>query len=188
MVSAAPITSDDFTSLSNWTTVGGVSLDNTIGSPAAPSARIAFTGAAANAWMLLASPVNQVCFSTNVNVASATTDFDLFRLRTAANGAVIKVFRTAAGALGIRNDSGGTSTTSATQLGTGWHNVELCGTVGAATTWTLYRDGAVVVNNWAANTGTTAVGRVQIGDTATAKTFTANYDHVVVDQAPCDEG
>ena len=70
-------------------------------------------------------------------------------------------------------------------LGTGWHNVELCGTVGTNTTWDLFRDGVEIVTDWVANTGTTAVGRIQIGDTA-AKTFTANFDHVVLDEAPGD--
>ncbi|MGE0141486.1 MAG: hypothetical protein AB7R77_27120 [Ilumatobacteraceae bacterium] len=187
VVSAAPITSDDFTSgnLASWVNVTRVTIDNTSGSPAAPSVRATASAQSAYAALNLAAPVNQVCFSTNVNVASGT-DFDLFRLRTATNGAIVKAFL-AGGRLGIRSDFGSTSTTSGTQLGTGWHNVELCGTVGASSTWTLYRDGAVVINNWGANTGTVGVGRVQIGDTA-AKTFTANYDHVVVDQAPGDEG
>ena len=39
------------------------------------------------------------------------------------------------------------------------------------------------LNAWQADTGTTPVGRIQIGDTA-AKTFTANFDHVVVDWPP----
>ena len=136
--------------------------------------------------MNLATPVSEVCFSTNVNVASGS-NFDLFRLRTATNGPIIKAFLAANGTLGLRNDFGSTTRGTTTGLGTGWHNLELCGTVGAATTWDLYRDGVVVVNDWQANTGTTAIGRVQIGDTA-AKTFTANFDHVVVDQAPGDEG
>ena len=64
-------------------------------------------------------------------------------------------------------------------LGTGWHNVELCGTVGAATSWTLYRDG-VLINTWQTNTGTDPIGRVQLGRHV-GKTFTANFDHFVVD-------
>ena len=65
-------------------------------------------------------------------------------------------------------------------LGSGWHHLELCGTVGAAGAWDLYRDGVRIVNGWVANTGTTPIGRIQIGDTA-AKTFTINWDDVVLD-------
>jgi hypothetical protein len=40
-----------------------------------------------------------------------------------------------------------------------------------------------IVNAWTADTGTTPVGRVQIGDT-NAKTWTINFDHVRLDQLP----
>ena len=69
------------------------------------------------------------------------------------------------------------------KLGTGWHNIELCGAVGSTSTWDLYRDGVKIVNAWTADTGTTAVGRLQLGDTG-AKTWTINYDHVLVDLQP----
>ena len=38
------------------------------------------------------------------------------------------------------------------------------------------------MTNWVADTGTTAIGRIQIGDTA-AKTFTVNFDNVRMDTA-----
>ncbi len=43
------------------------------------------------------------------------------------------------------------------------------------------------MNDWVANTGTAAVNRIQIGDTA-AKTFTLNFDHVRVDLVPGEGG
>ena len=55
--------------------------------------------------------------------------------------------------------------------------------MGAAGTWDLYRDGTKIVNAFAANTGTTPVGLIQIGDNA-ARTMTVNFDHVRVDQVP----
>ena len=64
-----------------------------------------------------------------------------------------------------------------------WHTIELCGTVGNASQWTLYLDGSAIVTNWTADTGTTPVGRIQIGDTA-AKTWTVNFDDVRLDQQP----
>jgi hypothetical protein len=121
------------------------------------------------------------CTSLSVNV-SAGNGIDLFRLRTAANGAIIKVVMLATGNLQIRSDFGSTTINSGVALGTGWHTVELCGTVGSNTTWDLYRDGVRIVNAWAANTGTTAIGRIQIGDVV-AKTFTVNYDNVRMETA-----
>ena len=122
--------------------------------------------------------------SMAVNVTTqGGTAIDLLRLRTAANGPVAKVFLNAsrhpARALGrVRHPA-----SSSTAIGTGWHELELCGTVGAAGTWDLYRDGSKIVNALAANTGTTPVGMIQIGDNV-ARTMTLNFDHVRVDQSP----
>jgi hypothetical protein len=122
--------------------------------------------------------MSQACVRVNINLASGS-GIDLFRLRTAANGAVIKVLVAANGTLGMRNDINPATRATTIALGSGWHNVELCGTVGAAGTWLLYRDG-VLIDSWTTNTGTTPVGLVQLGYTSAA-TFTANYDHFVVD-------
>ena len=181
---APPIFTDDFSSgdFVNWTSNTRLTIDNATGSPAAPSARAQVTNQSASAYKDLASPVMTACTSLNVNVI-AGSNIDLFRLRTAANGALIKVLVATNGTLQIRSDFAGTSFSSGVQMGTGFHSVELCGTVGTNTTWDLYRDGVKIVNAWATNTGTTGIGRVQIGDTA-AKTFTVNYDNVRMDMAP----
>ena len=97
-----------------------------------------------------------------------------------------KVYLNASGTLLVRSDVAGTQQSSSTAIGTGWHELELCGTVGAAGTWDLYRDGTKIVNAFAANTGTTPVGLIQIGDNA-ARTMTVNFDHVRVDQSPGGE-
>ena len=52
-----------------------------------------------------------------------------------------------------------------------------------ATTWSLYLNGTLRGTPWQANTGTTGIGRIQLGDTA-AKTWAINFDDVVLDQTP----
>jgi hypothetical protein len=89
----------------------------------------------------------------------------------------------ASGVLAIRSDVSGVTRTSTTMLGTGWHQLEMCGSVGAATAWTVYRDGVAIISNWVTGTGTTPIGRINVGDT-TAKTWVANFDSVVLDRAP----
>jgi len=89
----------------------------------------------------------------------------------------------AGGILYVRSDVAGTQVWSGVGLGAGWHSIEVCGTVGTSSTWDLYRDGVKVVNGWTANTGTTPVGRVEIGN-AQAVTATVNFDDLVVDEAP----
>ena len=107
----------------------------------------------------------------------------LFRLRTAADGAIVRVFLNPTGQLAFRSDVSGVQRSSGVALGSGWHQVRLCGTVGGAGSWTLSRDGTPVLAGWTANTGTTAVGRVDIGSSS-AKTFTANFDDVLVERLP----
>jgi PKD repeat protein len=186
--SATPIFSDDFSSanFSNWTSVTRLTIDNGGGSPASPSARAEVTAQSAFAYRQLGSTFSQLCMSENVNVASGS-NIVLLRLRTAADGAILRVFVTSAGALAMRSDVAGTQRVSGVALGSGWHNVEICGSIGTSSTWDLYRDGVRIVNAWQVSTGTTPVGRIMIGDNA-AKTFTANFDHVVLDQAVGDEG
>ncbi len=183
---ATAIFADDFTggNFSNWTSATRLTIDAGTGSPAAPSARAQVTAQSAFATKLLTGTFSQVCMSMSVNVTTqGGTAIDLLRLRTAANGPVAKVYLNASGTLLVRSDVAGTQQSSSTAIGTGWHELELCGTVGAAGTWDLYRDGTRIVNAWAANTGTTPVGLIQIGDNA-ARTMTVNFDHVRVDQSP----
>ncbi len=127
------------------------------------------------------------CVSANVNVASGTGDRPVpaaFGRQRAGHQGLRPRERDAAAPLGLRRHHAqlrrrrwapaGTRSSSAARSGSN-------------TTWDLIRDGVVIVNDWAANTGTAAVTRVQIGDTA-AKTFTVNFDHVRVDLVPGEGG
>jgi arylsulfatase A-like enzyme len=189
---ADPIFADDFSSggFANWTGMTRLTIDNTTGGVAAPSARAQVTGQSAWAFKTLSPTRPSLCVSMNLNLASVTgTAVVLLRLRTASNGPVTRVFASpagvdrAAGLLWVKSDVSGTQVSSGAILGTGWHSIELCGTVGTNSTWDLYRDGVKIVNAWPANTGTTPIGRIEIGD-ATAKTFTINFDDVLLDLAP----
>jgi N-acetylneuraminic acid mutarotase len=184
-VQAAPtsIFADDFSSggFSNWTAVTRLTIDPTLGGVAPPSARAQVSNLAAWAFKTLPGTYGSVCMSERVNATSLAGYRALLRLRTAANGPVSRVWVNAAGMLWVKSDVSGAQISSGVVLGSGWHTIELCGTVGTAGTWSLYRDGVRFVNNWVANTGTTPIGRIEIGDAA-AGTYTVNFDDVVVDQ------
>jgi alpha-tubulin suppressor-like RCC1 family protein len=181
------IFADGFSSgnFSLWTSVTGLTIDPASGNPTAPSARAQVSAASAFAARNLGGTYGSVCMSVRVNATSLGTQvLTLLRLRTAANGNVMRVYTDTSGVLFVKSDVSGTQKWSGVALGTGaWHTLELCGTVGASAPWDLYRDGTRIVSAWVANTGTTPVGRIEIGD-ASAKTFTANFDDVVVDQTP----
>ena len=190
-VQAAPppppsIFADDFSSggFANWSGAIGLSVDATSGGVAPPSARAQVNVAPAWAYRVLDATFPSLCMSANINVTSQGGTFvALLRLRTAANGFIVRVFLNPSGVLWVKSDVSGLQMSSGTQIGPGWHAIELCGTVGAAGTWSLYRDGTRIINEWAANTGSTPIGRIEIGDTL-ARTLTVNFDDVVVDLVP----
>jgi hypothetical protein len=178
----AGIFADDFSAgFTNWSGSTGLSIDNGQGGLAPPSARAQTNASPAWAFRTLGTSVSSACMSMNVNVSSIGSPYvALLRLRTAANGNIVRVFMTGAGVLWVKSDVSGQQISSSTAIGSGWHQVELCGGSG---TWSLYRDGIPIVTNWSANTGTAPIGRIEIGDTL-GRTFTINFDDVVVDQVP----
>ena len=85
---------------------GNLVIDPTRGQPAA-SARGAVTNAKAMGSRVLPSTYGSLCMSTAVNVQSLGTNTDLFRMRTATNGAVAKVYVATNRRLSIRSDVSG---------------------------------------------------------------------------------
>ena len=178
--------SDGFDSadFSAWTSTTRMSIDAGSGGNAAPSAIASPVAQSATASKTLGADFSSMCLSANVNVTNrGTAALDLMRLRTAGNGNVGRVLLNASGVLQVKSDVSGTVKGSGSSLSAGWHSIEVCLTVGTAGTWDLYLDGNQVVTGWAVDTGTSPVGRIQIGDSA-AKTFTASFDDVVVDGFP----
>jgi Laminin G domain len=188
-VVAAPqgIFVDDFSSgLSNWTSVSRFALDTTVGNPFAPSAGVQVTSLSATLVKNLPASYPALCVSFDIDPTQLAAGNTLARLTTVGGTGIARVLVDSNGALRMKSDVSGAQSPSGGVLGLGaWHNVETCGTVGTTGTWSLYRDGQLVVNQWAANTGTSSIGRLVIGDPG-AKTWTANYDRVVVDQTPGD--
>ena len=186
VAATSAIFSDTFSSsdFSNWTGVTRLTIDSGTGGAAPPSARAQTTAQTAFAYKNLSGTFPSICMSANVNATSlGANNPTLLRLRTAGNGPIVRVFALSTGILYVRSDASNTQIWSGVALGSGWHNIELCGTVGVSGTWDLYKDGVKIVNAWAANTGTTPVGRVDIGN-AQAVTTTVNFDDIVVDQTP----
>ncbi len=159
-----------------------LTIDATQGSGALPSARAQVSGQSAWAYRTLSETYTSACMSVNINATSfGGNAVALLRLRTSTDDPIVRVYASATGVLSTRSDVSGATFSSGVTLGAGWHHLELCGAVGSTGAWDLYRDGVQIVNGWVSNTGTTPIGRIQIGDTA-AKSFTINWDDVVLDQ------
>jgi hypothetical protein len=121
-----------------------------------------------------------------VNLDSTSSQVNLLRLRTAADTSIGYLYVTASGNLGFRNDVTATNTTSATQLlpGSGWHSLELHLLVNdTSSTVEVWLDGLPVPDLTTTSTslGTTPVGRLQIGDVQSGRTYTVTYDQVAFD-------
>ncbi|MFN8233932.1 MAG: hypothetical protein U0V56_10840, partial [Actinomycetota bacterium] len=130
----------------------------------------------------LGTGISSICVGVRVDMqAQQGTGVDLIRLRTASDGPVVKVFVNTSGILRIRSDFNGAQRSSGVVIGSGWHRIELCGSVGMSSAWTLSRDGTAIVNAWQVDVGATPIGRVQIGDTA-SKTWIASLDDVTVEE------
>ncbi len=182
----AGVFADGFDSgnFSKWTSNTRMTIDNSQGGTAAPSARASTNSQTAFAYKDLPSALSSVCMSANILVTSpGTLGLDLLRLRSPGNGPAAKAFRTATGKLAIRSDFAGVQKVSTVSMPSGWHNLELCGSAGTSKAWDLYLDGTKAVSGWVTSTDPSGFSRAQIGDTA-AKTATVNFDDVLVDQTP----
>jgi hypothetical protein len=176
---------DDFDGgFANWSTVNAMTIDPAAGAPDPPSALVQTNASRAWASASLGGAYASVCASARINVASTLDGASLFRLRTAGDGTIIRVFVNAGRVLSLRSDVSGTQASTGVQVTlNSWTRIELCGTVGSAGSWTLYRDGTRVFGPWTANTGTTPIGRILIG-TPDIRTISVRIDDVVVDLTP----
>jgi hypothetical protein len=179
--SVPAIFADDFTggTMGNWTASSNLTVDGTAGTPA-PSARAQVTSLPAYAYANLSTTYSQVCMSMDVNLQTNVGTI-LMRLKTNTGANVIRVYVNATRKILIKSDVSGGSLNSGVALPTGWHALEVCGTVGTSSAWDVTLDGTPIITGWVSSTGVTPIGRIQIGDTA-AKTITVNYDHVRLDQ------
>ena len=179
---SAAIFSDDFSTgdFSKWSGVTRMTIDPTTGGVAPPSAQALTSAQTGFAFENLSGTFSQLCMSANVNVPRSGEAHDVV---PAADGGE------RGGREGLRERLGDplreirrvgcTSSSRASRSGPGGTTSRYFGTVGTSGTWDLYRDGVKIVNAWPANTGTTPIGRVEIGN-AQAVTSTINFDDVVV--------
>jgi hypothetical protein len=114
-------------------------------------------------------------------LVSYSSQVNLLRFRTALDGSIAYLYVNSTGNLGLRNDAGAQTFTSSVSVpaGSGWHVLELHtdGTLGTTEVWL---DG-VRVNalSVTTNLGTTPVGRFQIGEVQSGRTYNVVFDDVV---------
>jgi hypothetical protein len=168
--------------LSAWTSSGGLTVEGTT----THTGSFAVEGSTANgntyAKKLLPSTYTDAYSRVFVDLKSESSQVNLLRHRTAADVSIAYVFVNASGQLGLRNDIAGTTTTSALVVSPGaWHEIELHTMInGTSSVVEVWLDGVRVdaLSSTTANLGITPVGRVQIGDVQTGRTYDVVYDDV----------
>jgi hypothetical protein len=173
--------SDGFESgnLSAWTTSGGFTVQSATVHSGGFAAEGNTTAGATYAKKVLPSTYTDGYSRVFFNVKSASSQVNVLRHRTAADGSLAYVFVTASGQLGVRNDVGATTVTSALVVPPGWHEIELHTVInGTSSVIEVWLDGARVdaLSTTTANLGTTAMGKMQIGEVAAGRTYDVVFD------------
>jgi hypothetical protein len=167
--------------LSAWTSSGGLTVQGTTvhtGSSAAEG-----NTTAGNTYAKKTMPATYTDAYSRVwfNVKSSASQVNLLRHRTAADGSLAYAFVSATGQLGVRNDVAGTTTNSSVVVapGSGWHELELHTVInGTASVIEVWLDGVRVdaLSTTTANLGTTPVGKMQIGEVQSGRTYDVVFD------------
>jgi fibronectin type 3 domain-containing protein len=179
---APPVFADGFESgdLSAWTSSSGMTVQSALTHTGSFAAQANTTTGATYAKKTLPSGYTDAYSRVFFNLQSMSSQVNLLRHRTAADTSIAYVFVNTSGALGIRNDTTSTSLTSSTVVapGSGWHELELHTQInGSSGLLEVWLDGTrISALSSTANLGTTAIGRLQIGDAQTGRTYNVVYD------------
>jgi parallel beta-helix repeat protein len=182
----AALFSDGFETgnFSNWTLNTGLLAQQQEVYQGSWAARGTTTSAATWASKTLGSTQSELYYRIRFKVISqgSTSTVNLLKLRTVTGTAILGLFRNSSGNLGYRNEVAAVSTSSSTPVTTGvWHQVQvrvrINGASGESETWF---DGVRIASlSKTENFGTTPLGRVQIGENSSGKTYDVAFDDVV---------
>jgi hypothetical protein len=149
------------------------------------AARESSTGAATWAYKQLSAGQSDLYYRLRFQVVSqGANSVYLLKLRTATGTSILGVYRSSSGVISIRNDAGDLTTSSSTAASLGsWHTLELHakinGTSGLTEVWL---DGTkIALLSKTQNLGTSAIGRVQLGDNSGSRTYDVALDDIAVD-------
>ena len=144
---------------------------------------MAVTAQSGTGQIALSSTATQACTSVDVRVASISgaDRYALIKLRNAAGASMGRIQIDSSRRLSVRADVSGTTYSTTTALAVNaWNRLTLCVSTGSGTSGQLQlRLNGTTLGTWAANTGTSPLARIQVGDND-ARTATVNWDNLVV--------
>ena len=171
-------------SLSGWTRTGPLAIDSVRRHGGLYAAKALCSGSACWAYRSFdgGQTASDLYARAWVYVAardSKTTT--LFKLRTAGSGSgtsVIGLLLDNKGQLDYRNDAAGRTVNGTHVISTGiWHRITVHLVVGSAGHIDVWLDGTPLSElSGTANFGTTAIGRIQVGENQSGRTFDVSFD------------
>lgn len=164
--------------LSAWTSNSGLVAQTGLVHSGSYAAQGNTTNGATYAKKILPATYNDGYGRVYFNLVSYSSQVNVLRLRTAADVSLAYLFVSTTGNLGLRNDIAGTTLTSTTSVGTGWHALELHIVInGGSSTTEVWLDG-VKINDLSVTTnlGSTPIGRFQIGEVQNGRTYNVILD------------
>jgi len=178
-----PVFSDGFESgnLSSWTSSAGLTVQTTLVHSGSYAAQGNTTNGNTFAKKTLATSYNEGYARIYFNLVSYSSQVNLLRYGTSTDTSLAYLFVSTTGKLSLRNDIVATTLTSATSVGSGWHALEFHVVInGASSTTEVWLDG-VRVNDLSntTNLGTSLIGRLQIGEVQSGRTYNVIFDDVV---------
>ena len=176
-----PVFADGFETgdVSAWTTTSSLTLESTDVHSGGFAAEGSTTAGSTFATKSLAGSYQEAYARVAFEVKSQGSQVTLLRLRDTPTGTGGYVYVTSTGKLGYRSDAQLAGTTSAVAPGPGWHVLELHLSVNGATSLVeVWLDGVGIPDlTFATDLGTvTGIAFLQIGDTATGKTWDVALD------------
>jgi acid phosphatase type 7 len=171
--------------MGSWSSNTGIAIQQLDVYAGVWAARMTSTGAQTWAYEQLPATYTDIAYSLAVKVASqGANSLNLLKFRTATGTAIGGVYLSSTGALAVRNDVSAVSTSSQTVVSRGvWHTIKMHVIIGGAagSLTEVWLDGARVAALTTGNSlGTTPVGRVQLGENSTGRTYDVAFDNVEV--------
>jgi chitodextrinase len=171
--------------LAAWTTVLGVVAQQQLVGTGAWAARMTSTSAATYALETLPATYTEATYSVRFHVVSqGANNVNLVKFRDAGNVSLGAIYLSSSGTLSLRNDVAGVSTSGGVTVSLGaWHSLRWHVVVGGPTgsLAEVWLDGVKVDALTRADTfGTTPIGRIQLGESSTGRTYDVAYDDVQV--------
>jgi hypothetical protein len=170
--------------LSQWTTVSGnLTVQTSFIHTGTYVAREASTGTATYAYKTLPTAYNELWAQSWVYVSTRSTSANLFGFRTSSGASIVNTYLDTNGRISLRNNIGGVTTYGTSTVAPGsWHRIVLHALVNAtSSSIDVTLDGqAVGLNLTGQDLGSSPIAQLQLGETATARTYDIALDDITV--------